>query len=1133
MCAREGKVLKRLNETLRQYTLVELQRAVAAADSGKKGALRLRELRAALRALSFRCDDADAEDILEWFDDGTGAVPSEQLLEFASASGSGDAGSGAGPLPAIVCRVRGMLLAFGDGAVGKLFKEAPTGRLTVPALLTALRVLGGSPVTSMDIASIVAAAGGELGAEEASVSAEQLEAFLGQTVFARTVRRIMTRGAAALRSNGASLQAALRAAAGSAGGRGPHRPAAGTLLPLEVLKSTLVDVCGFPLTAPQLSSIAAMADVEGCGTGDVEEVLFLASEELEEEEEEEEEGHAAATMRGAPSQAVTAPSIGPSRLDHFERAAGCSLLRAGGGASFEGAGGDYWAEEEEGEEGALSALHGLPLSTLSPTLTSPSSSWAALVDAAWQGVQEGGMLECGRVGPALAALGLPLPTPLLHPLLPSPKVPITQAAFRSLVDRAAVVSQGPALHATAEARVRIALGAAARGRPHAGSAPGGLGSAASGQGGLLTRPALAHALLAVQGAGLTGAEAVAVAAHAPGAYCSLSSALVLRAIGEAAEEEEGRAGGGGRRQVSAFSLRSSPSYPFPKGLYPSAPALLAQAGWNAGGSGGEGLDPDVSVPRFLAWLSALSPACTPVCAEGNRSLGAGPTAAAQRAWGALDPVARCGVSRLCAGSVCAPLGSSLYLSLLPLLPSCCRPSRLSPLARSSLALSFTRLTDWGVETDPGGRLTPRAGGPSPALLSASATASIASGRGADGFGIPLRMASLLGGTAGVGEGGLIGGGMCLPGGGDQGSGAPGRDVALRPIGTAGDEAALQPGGVATALFALTGATAIPCPREPVVRARVTGRVVRLALAHVDAEGVQILSNALTLPATWSPTAEDVWTLPSTASRGIALRCDGLRGSAGPAASVLLLEFNMQFGPEADGEEVTAAWGALPVPALLAADGALRLSLLGGSPGASVEVNPQDVSQRRTGLGALVQAVSGPPVPTPIAAMTVSRLSRLKASDRTALYQLPLSLLLPQPLIPAVVALRRGLVSALPPGGLPPHTTLETGGSVGVSALRAAVLEAIVGVPAGLAALTAAVEAQLPAISAAKASSGPYAAVLEDALLGAWAGVVREGGRGSSAEELTRALSGGGGALLQMLGGHGARLAPVDAAECCA
>jgi hypothetical protein len=315
----------------------------------------------------------------------------------------------------------------------------------------------------------------------------------------------------------------------------------------------------------------------------------------------------------------------------------------------------------------------------------------------------------------------------------------------------------------------------------------------------------------------------------------------------------------------------------------------------------------------------------------------------------------------------------------------------------------------------------------------------------DGYGLTLRLASLLPGAP-PRRGGWLSG-FSSPTASPTGS-----DVSvprMRPIGGgastsdaawAGDGALVRP-NQATVVLEVAGLAGVPCPPDDAVRGAIVARIVRVAVIDMLATDaakpprMRLLSNTAAIVARWDLAREDEWLVPPDSpvpSSRLVVRCDGPRDRGGPAAALVLVEANIVVARQAaavstlppgssgttdraaatlgDGyayEEVTCAWGLLPLMTLVNQPTTHRVKMMGGSPGAPMDIAPADILQNRSGWRAMAKAMAG--LRTVPEVTLVSRpLSRLQAVERQTLGCLPLTCVLPYSQVALVAGWRAAL-----------------------------------------------------------------------------------------------------------------------------
>lgn len=230
------------------------------------------------------------------------------------------------------------------------------------------------------------------------------------------------------------------------------------------------------------------------------------------------------------------------------------------------------------------------------------------------------------------------------------------------------------------------------------------------------------------------------------------------------------------------------------------------------------------------------------------------------------------------------------------------------------------------------------------------------------------------------------------------------------------------------------------------------------------------------------------------------------GAAVPAASGALPGDSYGaaagFGGDVAGlppvEEVTCAWGLVPLPQLLEASAGagssapMRVRLTGGSPGAPCDITPGDIYQRRTQWRSLAKAFAAPRS-CPELSLSVKPLSALGPADRQALGSLPLTALIPYRQVRLVAALRRLLARSLLGRPLPSH--LPTAAHRGRDWAPALALRLLSDVPA----------AAPNAASALGSSAAVLAAAVDAEAGGGAAPALKAGTESTLADMLTRCL----------------------------
>jgi hypothetical protein len=105
------------------------------------------------------------------------------------------------------------------------------------------------------------------------------------------------------------------------------------------------------------------------------------------------------------------------------------------------------------------------------------------------------------------------------------------------------------------------------------------------------------------------------------------------------------------------------------------------------------------------------------------------------------------------------------------------------------------------------------------------------------------------------------------------------------------------------------------------------------------------------------------------------------------------------------EEVTVAWGTVPVASLALATAAVKVRLTGGSPDAPTEISSADVRRRSGGWRAMARAVTGGDAGATLTLQPLP-LAKLKPAERQVLGRLRLTVVLPYTHAPLVETARR-------------------------------------------------------------------------------------------------------------------------------
>jgi hypothetical protein len=405
-----------------------------------------------------------------------------------------------------------------------------------------------------------------------------------------------------------------------------------------------------------------------------------------------------------------------------------------------------------------------------------------------------------------------------------------------------------------------------------------------------------------------------------------------------------------------------------------------------------------------------------------------------------------------------------FLTCMQRLPTSFMPSCLAPLSYIDNETSLNaHMLDGGFESDPAGLhngYVPQAPLPSPLPSSPSnnipapavttpvapgltspsvsyniAAASVSQPPSSTGFGLTSRLSSVIPGS-------LLSSASCIPSAAATSADAPSLRLIGSGTGTADlpwtAEGMLVRPHQLTAVMDIVSAKGIPCPADDAFRSRIIGRVVRICLVDMlmpseanQGQRVRLLSNVVPCHANWSPLMEDEWNIgaASAAAFGrLVLRSDAPRDRGGSASCLVLFELNVQLSSHAatpahsspplssrldtyTTEEVTCAWGVLPLMQLCAQTTQHRIKLVGGSPGHACEVEAGTILQRRTQWRALAKAITGT-VTSPELLITCKPLSRLSVHERQQLASLPLCAVVPFPLLEISAIYRRSLAACL-------------------------------------------------------------------------------------------------------------------------
>jgi Ca2+-binding EF-hand superfamily protein len=946
-------------------------------DTNGTGDLDPSELRLVLKSLGFNVSARELDNIVDFFDtDHSGTVSFEEMRTFARSESSENIDE----LGLMMNRLRGALLGFGDDSLMKMFinpskakslgsnKPSPSDLIELSAeeFLDAMHSLGLKDTRLREAKGLLLRMDSS---NDGYVSYDELESFLGQKRFTEGVRLVLEKSARFLRSRGTSLQRALMKKE-----EGDDGPIDGTVT-TATLKRVLVDRLKFPLDNAQLDAICQMADLDGNGECDIEEVLYLAGETFDPEDLDAEETHTD-DVQGVNALGATAfedldlitcdsvcsfqepdeqedkrssPSVEAKKAEDstaststFDRIA---LIAQEVGDSYFGLtssssssspivssvqltvgnssldvlkvplfykGLQHSPALEDWSNIVNAAFDALSSETkLSPTTVKSSKT----EDATHVPVSEATLTQ-PRCCQALALLGLYISSiqlsALLRKLIDPAKAaaaavlsggalqPVNKATFRSLVNEIRVHHNIEStnneglnnLSPIASARIIDTLSRRA-------FASGSTGATQSEL--ILSRPALAVALLSVPGARLTEAECVAVAAYAPGMH----SDRCIKSVHDIVKERLNKKETSSTAHISIFDV------------YPSeaTASLSVRTGLPPG-------EADVSLSQFCSWLGHLSTSgascgkisplqnqkTTKTNANGGSSDGKTEEEmqsevevleeifdpAVNSMFGSLDPVARSGIRKLCSGAICCPVVDALtttrtgaFAAFAKRLPASFRPSVLGSLSAAghSFLSIGAHLFDGGFDADPGKQ---------------GVSALLSQGLGTDGLGLTLRMSSMLLQAPFEVEVG------CLPtGGGGAGGGIfsssnstlgkesqyeiPG--ALLRPVGAhsgisdtkeinnslAGD-VVKSPSELKTAVVTIKSCSGIPVPSDADIRGAIVNRFVRVSLcdfivgrSNLGTASLEcrpsmqshprILSNATAITAGWNTTQEGTWSIP--------------------------------------------------------------------------------------------------------------------------------------------------------------------------------------------------------------------------------------------------------------------------------
>jgi hypothetical protein len=172
-------------------------------------------------------------------------------------------------------RIRGVLMGHGPDALREVFEDESADRalqeLTVAQLADRLDGLGLAGVSDEALLRLVRRMDAS---NDGIVTYAEFSSYLQQRKFAGQVTRILRTAARALAAQGVTLQEVLELTAlraGSADLMRPHSEVPAILHP-ALLRHLLLTVLGVPLSQAHFTAVAAMADLDGNGDVDVEEV---------------------------------------------------------------------------------------------------------------------------------------------------------------------------------------------------------------------------------------------------------------------------------------------------------------------------------------------------------------------------------------------------------------------------------------------------------------------------------------------------------------------------------------------------------------------------------------------------------------------------------------------------------------------------------------------------------------------------------------------------------------------------------------------------------------------------------------------------------------------------------------------
>jgi Ca2+-binding EF-hand superfamily protein len=256
-------------------------------DTNGNGDLDPSELRLVLKSLGFNVTARELESIVDFFDtDHSGTVSFEEMRTFARTESNND--SKDDDLGMMMNKLRGALLGFGDDALMKMFIDPAKAKnlgssrpsssdlieLSAEEFLDAMHSIGLKDTRLREARGLLLRMDSS---NDGFVSYEELESFLGQKRFTEGVRLVLEKSAKFLRSRGTSLQRALMKRDDSTDDISSSDQVDG-IVTSATLKRVLVDRLKFPLDTAQLDAICQMADLDGNGECDIEEVLYLAGE---------------------------------------------------------------------------------------------------------------------------------------------------------------------------------------------------------------------------------------------------------------------------------------------------------------------------------------------------------------------------------------------------------------------------------------------------------------------------------------------------------------------------------------------------------------------------------------------------------------------------------------------------------------------------------------------------------------------------------------------------------------------------------------------------------------------------------------------------------------------------------------